>query len=66
MDETFMWKPHGHAFFVPNHEKCVENVLSFTYEMTSFPSFTRQLNLWGFKRITQGKDAGAYYHELFL
>ena len=29
-------------------------------------SFTRQLNLWGFKRITKGRDAGAYYHQLFL
>ena len=33
---------------------------------TKFLSFTRQLNLWGFKRITRGLDEGAYYHELFL
>ncbi len=26
----------------------------------------RQLNLWGFKRLTKGQDNGAYYHELFL
>lgn len=23
-------------------------------------------NLWGFKRITNGIDSGAYYHQLFL
>ena len=26
----------------------------------------RQLNLYGFKRLTRGKDRGGYYHELFL
>ena len=31
-----------------------------------FTSFTRQLQLWGFKRITKAPDHGAYYHQLFL
>lgn len=34
--------------------------------LSSFSSNCRQLNLWGFKRLTKGQDNGAYYHELFL
>ena len=34
--------------------------------MKSFPSFQRQLNLYGFGRIREGEDKGAYFHELFL
>ena len=30
-----------------------------------YPSFTRKLNRWGFKQISRGPDAGAFYHELF-
>ena len=36
------------------------------FRMKSFASFQRQLNMYGFQRITQGIDRGCYFHKLFL
>jgi len=36
------------------------------FRQKKYPSFQRQLNLYGFKRLTAGRDKGGYYHELFL
>lgn len=60
------WMDHGRAFIVKQPKIFTTQVLPRFFKQTKFLSFTRQLNLWGFKRITRGLDAGAYYHELFL
>jgi HSF-type DNA-binding len=36
------------------------------FKQSKLTSFQRQLNLYGFNRLTRGLDRGAYYHELFL
>lgn len=66
MDEVLSWMPHGRAFIVKQPKVFDADVLPRFFKQTKFTSFTRQLNLWGFKRIIKGLDAGAYYHELFL
>mmetsp|Transcript_20005 Transcript_20005/g.25923 ORF Transcript_20005/g.25923 Transcript_20005/m.25923 type:complete len:756 (-) Transcript_20005:63-2330(-) len=60
------WQPHGRAFLVRNSKKMESEVLLRYFKQTKIKSFLRQLNKWGFKRITKGIDEGCYYHELFL
>ncbi|KAL7469625.1 hypothetical protein ACHAXS_009887 [Conticribra weissflogii] len=36
------------------------------FNQTRYTSFQRQLNLYGFHRLSAGQDRNAYYHEYFL
>lgn len=57
---------HGRAFGVHDPDRFVEEIMPKFFKMGKWNSFARQLNLYGFVRITTGPDAGGYYHELFL
>ena len=60
------WQPHGRCFVVRDIDEFVRLVLPKYFKQSKFPSFQRQLNLYGFLRLTKGPDKGGYYHELFL
>lgn len=60
------WRPHGRCFVVENRELFLEHVLPNWFTMATFASFQRQLNMYGFKRLTAGPDKGGYYNEFFL
>jgi hypothetical protein len=60
------WQPHGRCFVVHKPKEFVDHVMPKYFRQTKLTSFQRQLNLYGFNRLTRGADAGGYYHELFL
>jgi len=60
------WQPHGRAFMVHKPKEFVQEVMSHFFNQTKYASFQRQLNLYGFSRLTHGTDKGAYYHNCFV
>jgi hypothetical protein len=66
LSDVIGWQPHGRCFCIHKNKEFVEYVMPTYFRQGKLTSFQRQLNLYGFARLTRGKDAGAYYHELFL
>jgi hypothetical protein len=60
------WQPHGRCFIVHKPKQFVDEVMPRYFKQSKLTSFQRQVNLYGFRRLTAGRDRGAYYHELFL
>jgi HSF-type DNA-binding len=67
-DEIVHWLPHGRAFLVVNKKRFVKEVLpKYFHCQQHYTSFQRQLNIYGFLRLTKaGPDQNAYYNELFI
>eukprot|EP00934_Nitzschia_sp_Nitz4_P004620 Nitzschia sp. Nitz4//scaffold133_size116822//4807//6162//NITZ4_003790-RA/size116822-processed-gene-0.47-mRNA-1//-1//CDS//3329535345//4610//frame0 len=60
------WQPHGRCFVIHKPKEFTDHVMPHYFRQSKLTSFQRQLNLYGFARLTRGKDAGGYYHEFFL
>ena len=59
------WQAHGRCFVV-HDAKAFVSILEQYFKISKVSSFQRQLNLYGFQRLTKRQDKGGYYHELFL
>eukprot|EP00614_Pseudopedinella_elastica_P018095 CAMPEP_0172647066 /NCGR_PEP_ID=MMETSP1068-20121228/240561_1 /TAXON_ID=35684 /ORGANISM="Pseudopedinella elastica, Strain CCMP716" /LENGTH=515 /DNA_ID=CAMNT_0013461339 /DNA_START=612 /DNA_END=2159 /DNA_ORIENTATION=- len=64
-DWLIEWAPHGESFFIRDQDEFCTRVLAKYFRHTKLTSFQRQLNLYGFRRITKGPDTGAYSHPEF-
>eukprot|EP00557_Chaetoceros_sp_GSL56_P009662 CAMPEP_0176477208 /NCGR_PEP_ID=MMETSP0200_2-20121128/490_1 /TAXON_ID=947934 /ORGANISM="Chaetoceros sp., Strain GSL56" /LENGTH=327 /DNA_ID=CAMNT_0017872983 /DNA_START=280 /DNA_END=1263 /DNA_ORIENTATION=+ len=64
--DVISWQPHGRCFILRKPKQFLAEVMPKHFKQTKLTSFQRQLNLYGFSRLTSGPDKGGYYHELFL
>jgi HSF-type DNA-binding len=66
--DVIAWMPHGRSVIVRDKDRFTDEILpKFFGSQNSFASFQRQLNVYGFLRMTKaGPDRKSYYHELFL
>ena len=61
------WQPHGRSFIIHQPPQFKDILPMYFPTISKVTSFQRQLNLYGFKRLTRlGPDKGCYYHECFL
>lgn len=65
LENVIRWQPHGRAFLVSDTKQFTKDILPRFFKQSKWTSFTRQLNLWNFQRITQGPDTGAYVSIIF-
>jgi hypothetical protein len=60
------WQPCGSAFKVHDILIFTESILPRHFKTNIYKSFQRQLNIYGFRRLTSGSQKGAYTHELLI
>lgn len=61
LDSIVGWLPHGRSFKIKKQKEFVDIILPKYFVMTKKSSFLRQLNLYGFNRLSApGPDQGRY------
>jgi len=62
---SISWTRDGTAFLIHDSEILMQDIVPKFFKQTQFRSFTRQLNLWGFSRITTSEAIG-FTHPYFV
>jgi hypothetical protein len=61
------WLPGDKGFIVHDQDRFMGNIAKSYFSQTHYKSFQRQLNIYGFQRITtSGPDKGGYTHEFLV
>lgn len=63
--EVITWSPQGNAFIVYNREVFSNRILPNLFSHKNLSSFTRQLNMYDFKRCKASRGKLSYSHPYF-
>lgn len=58
--------PHGRAFAVHKSKEFIRDIMPKYFAAGRMNTFLKQLNLYAFRRITEGPEKGGYFHPLFV
>lgn len=71
-DHLITWSPGGHSFIIQNEAQFWYNLLPIYYKHNNMSSFIRQLNMYGFHKISSenggmdcDKDEIKFFHPFF-
>jgi hypothetical protein len=64
--DVVSWVKDGSAFKVHKSREFVEQVMPIYFDQTKYESFRRQLNLYGFTRMSRGEDRSVTSHPSFV
>ena len=57
---------HGRSWRIIDQRQFEDRVIPLYFRHQRYSSFARQVNGWGFRRISRGTDYNSYYHEVCL
>jgi len=60
------WLTHGKAFKIYNQDEFEKKIMHLFFKTSKYRYFTDVLRSWGFTKLKEGRDKGAYHHKYFL
>jgi hypothetical protein len=66
LKQIISWEMQGRAFRIHSIHRLREEILLKFFKSNKFESLQRQLNIYGFTRISKGTMKGCYHHPLFV
>eukprot|EP00934_Nitzschia_sp_Nitz4_P006014 Nitzschia sp. Nitz4//scaffold124_size66437//25636//38731//NITZ4_006111-RA/size66437-processed-gene-0.6-mRNA-1//1//CDS//3329534552//6004//frame0 len=66
VEDIVSWQDGGRSFRVHKPQEFVDRVMCRYFKQTKYKSFQRQLNLYGFSRLSEGSSKGGYRHQYFV